>query len=154
MSKTSKTSKVQTASKLMDSMRLSMETLAETLVQEISNLLESRDLLTEEVSDTLEYYKSHSLPKASVVKAKKTPAEKRKPSAYNLYIKDKIKELKEARPELKGSDLMREAVAEYKKEKAAGAVAPVTKSSSDDDAVAVDRLNKYVVHDSDEEELD
>lgn len=35
---------------------------------------------------------------------------KRAPSAYNLYIKDKMAEIKAAQPELKGKDLMKAAI--------------------------------------------
>lgn len=40
---------------------------------------------------------------------------KREPSAYNLFIKDKMAEIKAKRPELKGKDLMKEAIVEWKK---------------------------------------
>lgn len=44
---------------------------------------------------------------------------KREPSAYNLFIKDKMAEIKVKRPDLKGKDLMKEAIDEWKKTKSA-----------------------------------
>ena len=43
------------------------------------------------------------------------PKKKRAPSAYNLYIKDKMAEIKVSNPEIKGKDLMKAAIDEWKK---------------------------------------
>ena len=40
---------------------------------------------------------------------------KREPSAYNLFIKEKMAEIKQKKPELKGKELMKEAIEEWKK---------------------------------------
>lgn len=44
---------------------------------------------------------------------------KREPSAYNLFIKEKMAQIKAKRPELKGKELMKEAIDEWKKTKTA-----------------------------------
>lgn len=45
---------------------------------------------------------------------------KRAPSAYNLFIKDKMAEIKVNQPDLKSKDLMKEAIAMWKAQKEAG----------------------------------
>jgi hypothetical protein len=47
------------------------------------------------------------------------PKKKRAPSAYNLFIKDKMAELKQTNPELKSKELMSAATVEWKKQKEA-----------------------------------
>lgn len=42
----------------------------------------------------------------------------RPPNSYNLFIKDKMREIKEANPEFKGKELMRRATQEWNKQKA------------------------------------
>lgn len=44
---------------------------------------------------------------------------KREPSAYNLFIKEKMAQIKVKKPELKGKELMKEAIDEWKKTKTA-----------------------------------
>lgn len=45
----------------------------------------------------------------------KDEKKKREPSPYNLFIKEKMAEIKAKKPELKGKDLMKEAIEEWKK---------------------------------------
>jgi hypothetical protein len=42
---------------------------------------------------------------------------KRAPSAYNLYIKDKMAEIKSSQPELKGKELMKAAIVAWNADK-------------------------------------
>lgn len=45
----------------------------------------------------------------------KEEKKKREPSPYNLFIKEKMAEIKAKKPELKGKELMKEAIEEWKK---------------------------------------
>ena len=64
---------------------------------------------------------------------------KRAPSAYNIYIKNKMAEIKEKKPELKGKDLMKAAIEAWNADKAdkatadASAASEVVESSDDND---------------------
>lgn len=49
----------------------------------------------------------------------KEEKKKREPSPYNLFIKEKMAEIKAKKPELKGKELMKEAIEEWKKGKSA-----------------------------------
>jgi hypothetical protein len=51
------------------------------------------------------------------------PKKKRAPSAYNIYIKNKMAEIKEKKPELKGKDLMKAAIEAWNADKATAAAA-------------------------------
>jgi hypothetical protein len=61
---------------------------------------------------------------------------KRAPSAYNIYIKNKMAEIKAKKPELKGKDLMKAAIEAWNADKAAAAASEAESSKvveSDDD---------------------
>lgn len=56
---------------------------------------------------------------------------KRKPSAYNLYIKGKMAEIKEKNPEMKGKELMKAAIEAWNADKAAKGDEASTSGDSD-----------------------
>lgn len=98
----------------------------------------------EEFTKTLQVEKP---PKAGKGKGKKASDDgvakkKRAPSAYNIYIKNKMAEIKEKKPELKGKDLMKAAIEAWNADKAdkadkaaadASAASEVVESSDDND---------------------
>jgi hypothetical protein len=95
----------------------------------------------EEFTKTLQVEKP---PKAGKGKGKKVAGssdegvakKKRAPSAYNIYIKNKMAEIKAKKPELKGKDLMKAAIEAWNADKAAAAASEAESSKvveSDDD---------------------
>ena len=60
-----------------------------------------------------------NIKKSSGRKSPDGEKKKREPTAYNLFLKAKMAEIKEAGTELKGKDLMKAAIVEWNKEKAA-----------------------------------
>jgi hypothetical protein len=61
----------------------------------------------------IEKYKSMNVLPVICFTQKKKEKKTRPPNSYNLYIQRKMKEIKEANPELKGKDLMRRATTEW-----------------------------------------
>jgi hypothetical protein len=69
----------------------------------------NKDILFEYI----EKYKSMNVLPIICFTQKKKEKKTRPPNSYNLYIQRKMKEIKEANPELKGKDLMRRATTEW-----------------------------------------
>jgi hypothetical protein len=61
----------------------------------------------------IEKFKSVNVLPVICFTQKKKEKKTRPPNSYNLYIQRKMKEIKEANPELKGKDLMRRATTEW-----------------------------------------
>ena len=59
--------------------------------------------------------------KKPAAKSSDREKKKREPTEYNLFLKEKMAEIKEAGTELKGKDLMKAAIVEWNKKKAANA---------------------------------
>lgn len=91
-----------------------VEEIHKVLTDEDSDLLESlEDYLSKIVQNVKEELKNETKQMVKNVKGKKSKdpdAPKRAPSAYNLFVKDKMKELSEEHPEMTRQELMKMAV--------------------------------------------
>lgn len=98
-----------------------VEEIHTVLMEKDSDLLESlEDYLGEIVKATKENLKTETKQMVKNVKGKKVKdpnAPKRPPSAYNLFVKDKMKELSEEHPEITRQNLMKMAVQDWHKSK-------------------------------------
>lgn len=75
-----------------------------------------------------EFKGSHHTPSVFHFAAKKREKKSRPPNSYNMFIREKMREIKEANPELKGKELMKRATTEWNKHKAANLVASSSNS--------------------------
>lgn len=86
-----------------------------TTLEGFSTFLADKDskYKQDELMSLAEQYKStHTQPTLSFVQKKKEK-KSRPPNSYNLYIQQKMREIKEANPELKGKELMKRATTEW-----------------------------------------
>lgn len=65
-----------------------------------------------------EYKKTHSTPVLNFG-PKKKEKKTRPPNSYNMFIKDKMREIKEANPDFKGKELMKRATQAWNQQKEA-----------------------------------
>lgn len=94
-----------------------VDKLAEFLATKIEFDEDMKELFEEFKTATKEEYKaSAKASKKGGKDADGTEKKKRAPTAYNLFIKDKINELKAANPSWKGKELMSAATAAWKVE--------------------------------------
>lgn len=80
-------------------------------------LLEKLSELSPEAKQQVEDVLSTMVVKAETSKSS-VPKKKRAPTEYNLFMKDKIKELREAHPDIDKTELMRMGAKEWQKLKA------------------------------------
>lgn len=76
-----------------------------------------------------EFKKSNTVPVLSFG-PKKKEKKTRPPNSYNMFIKDKMHEIKEANPEFKGKELMKRATEAWNLQKAASAASAASLTSS------------------------
>jgi hypothetical protein len=112
----------------------------ESLNSFVAILIERLDVLRDseaEIKLLLDEYKasynSHILSFGPKKKEKKT----RPPNNYNMFIKEKMREIKEAHPEYKGKELMKKATEEWNKKKAADAANAANAANA---AITVDNV--------------
>lgn len=72
----------------------------------------------QELKDIVDEYLKSNTSNVFTFVPKKKEKKSRPPNSYNLFIKDKMREIKEANPEFKGKELMRRATQEWNKQKA------------------------------------
>ena len=84
----------------------------------------------------------------------KAEKKKREPSAYNLFVRDALNELKVSQPELSGKDRFREAMKQWKEHKGSSTNTPTSSSppsdTEEEDHVPVKKVVKTPVE---EEEM-
>jgi hypothetical protein len=72
---------------------------------------------TEELKTIIEDYLKNSTTNVFTFVPKKKEKKSRPPNSYNLFIKDKMREIKEANPEYKGKELMKKATEAWNQQK-------------------------------------
>jgi len=97
--------------------KTTINNLKEHLVSKLTDEYDSE--FVEAVSNMIDDYVTN-MPKTPAINAKEPKKEKktRAPTAYNLFLKAKMAEIKEAGTELKGKELMQAAIVEWNKQKA------------------------------------
>ena len=97
--------------------KTTINNLKEHLVYKLTDEYDSE--FVEAVSNLIDDYVTN-MPKTPAINAKEPKKEKktRAPTAYNLFLKAKMAEIKEAGTELKGKELMQAAIVEWNKQKA------------------------------------
>lgn len=71
----------------------------------------------EEVKDTIESFIKNTASNTFLFGPKKKEKKSRPPNSYNMFIKDKMREIKEANPEFKGKELMKRATQAWNQQK-------------------------------------
>lgn len=92
-----------------------------TTLENFSTFLAEKDVKydQEELLTLAEQYRvANTQPTLNFVQKKKEK-KTRPPNSYNLYIQQKMREIKEANPELKGKELMKRATTEWNAHKQA-----------------------------------
>ncbi len=102
----------------------------------IDNLVEFLDSKVEIDDDfkelIAEFKATLKAPSAKAAKVPKTEKKKREPSAYNLFVRDALNELKVSQPELNGKDRFREAMKQWKEHKGSNSNTPSSSSPPSD----------------------
>jgi|TARA_B110000261_G_scaffold127753_1_gene142957 hypothetical protein len=109
------------STKFIKSFQKFTEDYNKEILEKISDVTmpdESRKLI-EELLVKMSYKPEHS-------SAKNLPKKKREPTAYNLFMKDMIKELREKHPDIDKTDLMKRGAEEWQKKKALLAASATT----------------------------
>lgn len=75
------------------------------------------DLDNDKVKHVLDEFKASTPNNILNFGPKKREKKTRPPNSYNLFIKDKMREIKDAHPEYKGKELMKKATEEWNKQK-------------------------------------
>lgn len=92
-----------------------------TLETFINHLLKNNiDVLkmdNEEVKHTIKDYINNITSNTFLFGPKKKEKKSRPPNSYNMFIKDKMREIKEANPEFKGKELMKRATQAWNQQK-------------------------------------
>lgn len=78
------------------------------------DLLHKQD---DEVKTLLDEYSKSTTSNTFVFGPKKKEKKSRPPNSYNMFIKDKMREIKEANPDFKGKELMRRATQAWNQQK-------------------------------------
>lgn len=68
-----------------------------------------------------DFKETHHTPSVFHFASKKREKKTRPPNSYNMFIREQMREIKQANPELKGKELMKRATAEWNRQKAATA---------------------------------
>lgn len=101
--------------KVVDDVRIN------TLEIFINYLIESNiDVLkmnNDEVKSTINDYLKKTTSNIFLFGPKKKEKKSRPPNSYNMFIKDKMREIKEANPEFKGKELMKRATQAWNQQK-------------------------------------
>lgn len=84
----------------------------------------------QELKDIVDEYLKSNTNNVFAFVPKKKEKKSRPPNSYNLFIKDKMREIKEANPEFKGKELMRRATQAWNKQKAIAQANTETETSS------------------------
>jgi len=71
----------------------------------------------EEVQNVINDYVKQTSSNTFVFGPKKKEKKSRPPNSYNMFIKDKMREIKEANPDFKGKELMRRATQAWNEQK-------------------------------------
>lgn len=91
----------------------------ETTLEALNNFLVEKKI--ENITQLIEEYKTNLVPvnvfESQSIKDTKRVKKTRAPSKYNLYIRDKMKELKEKDPTLAGQFLLKAATQSWNEEK-------------------------------------
>lgn len=92
-----------------------------TTLENFSTFLADKDVKYnhEELLTLVEQYRSATTQPILNFVQKKKEKKTRPPNSYNLYIQQKMREIKEANPELKGKELMKRATTEWNAHKQA-----------------------------------
>ena len=88
--------------------------------KELLDKLSDKLSLTEEQKQQAEELMASLIVKPDT-STKSVPKKKREPTAYNLFMKDMIKELREKHPEIDKTELMKRGAAEWQNQKAKNA---------------------------------
>ncbi len=100
----------------------------------IDNLVEFLDSKVEIDDDfkelIAEFKATLKAPSAKAAKVPKAEKKKREPSAYNLFVRDALNELKVSQPDLNGKDRFREAMKQWKEHKGSDGSAPSSPKST------------------------
>lgn len=72
---------------------------------------------TEEVKTIIEEYLKTNVNNVFTFVPKKKEKKSRPPNSYNMFIKDKMREIKEANPDFKGKELMKRATEAWNQQK-------------------------------------
>ncbi len=102
------------------------------VIDSLVEFLDSKVEIDDDFKELIAEFKGTlKAPSAKATKADKIPKaerKKREPSAYNLFVRDALNELKVSRPELSGKDRFREAMKQWKEHK--GSSTTTTKAST------------------------
>lgn len=79
----------------------------------------NQTILHEDLPVLLEEYKKTQTSNVLSFGPKKKEKKTRPPNSYNMFIKDKMREIKEANPEFKGKELMKRATEAWNQQKQA-----------------------------------
>jgi hypothetical protein len=93
---------------------LTLEAFVKDLTIKQFNLLEKNDI---EVKNFIDEYIKNTSSNHFLFGPKKKEKKSRPPNSYNMFIKDKMREIKEANPDFKGKELMRRATQAWNQQK-------------------------------------
>ncbi len=108
------------------------------VIDSLIEFLDSKVEIDDDFKELIAEFKGTlKAPSAKATKADKIPKaerKKREPSAYNLFVRDALNELKVSQPELSGKDRFREAMKQWKEHKgsSSGAASKASTSQSSD----------------------
>lgn len=111
------------------------------VIDDLLKFLDSRVEIDEDFKELIAEFKGTLKAPTKSGRVPKGEKKKREPSAYNLWIRDALKQLKEDQPELKGTDRMKEAMKLWKEHKDSMPSSPKSTTSHFDE-VTKKRSNK------------
>jgi hypothetical protein len=101
--------------KVVDDVRLTtLEGFAKYIIENDNNITTMNEI---DVKKLLVDYVKTTSTNTFLFGPKKKEKKTRPPNSYNMFIKDKMREIKEANPEFKGKELMKRATQAWNKEK-------------------------------------
>jgi hypothetical protein len=101
--------------KVVEDVRVStLEDFVKYVNEHDINLLEKDD---DEVNEFIVEYNKKISSNTFLFGPKKKEKKSRPPNSYNMFIKDKMREIKEANPDFKGKELMRRATQAWNQQK-------------------------------------
>lgn len=101
--------------KVVDDVRLTtLEGFAKYIIENDNNITTMNEI---DVKNLLADYTKKTSTNTFLFGPKKKEKKTRPPNSYNMFIKDKMREIKEANPEFKGKELMKRATQAWNKEK-------------------------------------
>lgn len=101
--------------KVVEDVRINtLEVFIKHIIDNNINVLSMDDA---EVQTTLNDYIKQTTSNTFLFGPKKKEKKSRPPNSYNMFIKDKMREIKEANPEFKGKELMKRATQAWNQQK-------------------------------------